>query len=239
MFNGKMKAITFSYDDCTTQDIKLVELFNKYDIKATFNVNSELLGQSGELVRQGVKVGHNKLPTNQIKKIYEGHEVAVHTLTHPYLQAIEDDKEIIRQVEEDRINLEDIVGYKIHGMAYPGNGNNAERVSEIIRNHTNIKYARTTTSTLNFDLQDNLYLFNPTIHHDDYDNLFRLGEEFIKLKPDTPKLFYIWGHSFEFDIFNDWYKFEEFLALISRKDDIFYGTNSEVLLAVEESNVTD
>ena len=54
-----------------------------------------------------------------------------------------------------------------------------------------------------------------------YDNLFRLGEEFIKLKPDTPKLFYIWEHSFEFDIFNDWDKFEEFLKLISGKDDIF------------------
>lgn len=41
MFNGKMKAITFSYDDCTTQDIRLVELFNKYGAKAAFNINSE------------------------------------------------------------------------------------------------------------------------------------------------------------------------------------------------------
>lgn len=115
-------------------------------------------------------------------------------------------------------------------MAYPGNGNNADRVAEIIKNHTAIKYARTTNDTLSFDIQDNLYLFNPTIHHDDYDNLFRLGEEFVCLKPDTPKLFYIWGHSYEFDIFNDWDKFEEFLKLISGKDDIFYGINKEVLL---------
>ena len=35
---------------------------------------------------------------------------------------------------------------------------------------------------------------------------------------------------FEFDIFDDWDKFEEFLKLISGKDDIFYGTNREVLL---------
>ncbi len=115
-------------------------------------------------------------------------------------------------------------------MAYPGNGDNADRVASIIKEHTNIKYARTTNDTLSFDMQDNLYLFNPTVHHDDYDNLFRLGEEFVSLKPDTPKLFYIWGHSFEFDIFNVWDKFEEFLKLISYKDDIFYGTNKEVLL---------
>lgn len=230
MFDGKMKAVTFSYDDCTTQDIRLVELFNKYGVKATFNVNSELLGTENELLRNGVKVRHDKISAQNIKKIYQGHEVAVHTLTHPHLQNIEDDNEIIRQIEEDRKNLEKLVEYEICGMAYPCNGNNADRVAKIIKEHTAIKYARTTISTFNFDLQKNLYQFNPTVHHDDYENLFRLGEEFIKLKPDSPKLFYIWGHSFEFDIFNDWDKFENFLKLISNRDDIFYGTNREVLL---------
>ena len=230
MLNGKMKAVTFSYDDCTMQDIRLVELFNKYNLKATFNVNSELLGTENELIRKGVRVRHDKIAAQDIKNIYSGHEVAVHTLTHPYLQNIEDDNEIIRQIEEDRKNLENLVEYEVCGMAYPGNGDNADRVAEIIKEHTAIKYARTTISTYNFDLQDNLFLLNPTVHHDDYDNLFRLGEDFIKLKPDSPKLFYIWGHSFEFDIFDDWDKFEDFLELISGKDDIFYGTNRDVLL---------
>ena len=186
MFNGKLKAVTFSYDDCTVQDIKLVELFNKYNVKATFNVNSELLGTQNELIRKGVKIRHDKINAKDIKKIYEGHEVAVHTLTHPYLQDIDEDDEIIRQIEEDRKNLEALVNYEICGMAYPGNGDNAERVAKIIKEKTAIKYARTTISTYNFDLQDNLYIFNPTVHHDDYDNLFRLGEEFVKLKTDTP-----------------------------------------------------
>ena len=64
----------------------------------------------------------------------------------------------------------------------------------------------------------------------EHEEMFRLGEEFIKLKPDTPKVFYIWGHSYEFDALNDWDMFEDFLRLISGKEDIFYGTNSEVLL---------
>lgn len=230
MFNGKMKAVTFSYDDCTMQDIRLVELFNKYNLKATFNVNSELLGTKRELIRKGVKVRHDKIAAKYIKEVYRGHEVAVHTLTHPYLQSIEDDNEIVRQIEEDRRNLEALVGYEICGMAYPNDGNNAERVAEIIKSRTAIKYARTTISTYNFDLQDNLYQFNPTVHHDEYDSLFKLADEFINLKPDTPKLFYIWGHSFEFDIFDDWKRFEEFLQLIGGRSDIFYGTNREVLL---------
>lgn len=49
MFQGKMKAITFSYDDGVTQDRRLVELFNRYGVKGTFNLNSELLGRDGEL----------------------------------------------------------------------------------------------------------------------------------------------------------------------------------------------
>ena len=34
------KAVTFSYDDGVTQDIRLIELLNKYHLKCTFNLNS-------------------------------------------------------------------------------------------------------------------------------------------------------------------------------------------------------
>ena len=59
----------------------------------------------------------------------------------------------------------------------------------------------------------------------------KLVDEFIALKPDSPKIMYIWGHAYEFDIRNDWDKFEEVLKRLSGHDDIFYGTNKEVLLA--------
>lgn len=32
MFNGKLKAVTFSYDYGVTQDIRLLEILNKTDI---------------------------------------------------------------------------------------------------------------------------------------------------------------------------------------------------------------
>lgn len=230
MFNGKMKAITFSYDDCTLQDIRLTELFNKYGIKATFNVNSDLLGTKNELIREGVLVNHDKIPAKDVKRIFEKHEIAVHTLTHPRLQDIEDDNEVIRQVEQDRIALSKLVDYEVVGMAYPCNGNDVDRVADIIRRHTGVKYARTTIPTMNFEPQTNLLQFNPTIHHVAFDDMFRLGEEFLALKPDTPKIYYIWGHSFEFDIFDTWNKMEDFLKMMSGRDDIFYGTNREVLL---------
>ena len=40
MWNGKKKAVTFSYDDGVEQDRRLIALFNKYGMKATFNQNS-------------------------------------------------------------------------------------------------------------------------------------------------------------------------------------------------------
>ena len=40
MYQGKNKAITFSYDDGVTQDRRLIEILNRYGLKATFNINS-------------------------------------------------------------------------------------------------------------------------------------------------------------------------------------------------------
>ena len=227
----KKKAITFSYDDGVTQDIRLIELLNKYGLKCTFNLNSELLSQKGMLIREGQRISHYKVHPQDVKDIYDGHEVAVHTLTHPNLTQ-RDDAEVIRQVETDRLNLSRLVGYEVVGMAYPCGGvNNDDRVAELIKKNTGGKYSRTITTTGSFDLQDNLYRFNPTAFHLDFDELMRLGTSFIELKPETPKIFYIWGHSYEMDYGADyWVKLEEFFKLISNKDDIFYGTNKEVLL---------
>ena len=229
--SNKLKAITFSYDDAVTQDIEFVELLNKYNLKGTFNINSELLGRNDMLIRENKRVAHYKLHKSDVKGVYDGHEVAVHTLTHPHLPPLEN-AEVIRQVEQDRLNLSDIVGYEVIGMAYPGGGvNNDDRVAEIIKNNTGVKYSRTTTCTGNFDLQDNLYRFNPTAYHLHFDKLMELGEKFVNMTPDKPQIFYVWGHSYEFDFYSDYrVKFEEFLKLISNKDDIFYGTNKEILL---------
>lgn len=231
MFFGKNKAVTFSYDDGVTQDIRLTKLFAKYGLKATFNLNSALLGQENHLIRDGAHVNHTKVNACDVRAIYDGHEIAGHALTHPDLTAITDERELIREVEEDRVKLSELAGYEVRGFAYPfGTAN--RRVADIIKSKTGIKYCRTVTSTGNFLPQDDLYLFNPTVyHHKEFDRLFELGEQFLSLKTDTPAIFYIWGHGYEFDIADTWSRFEEFLQMISGKSDIFYGTNSEVLLA--------
>ena len=147
-----MKAVTFSYEDGVTKDIRLIELLNKYNLKCTFNLNSELLGKRGILIRENQRVCHYKIYPEDVKGIYEGHEVAVHTLTHPNLTKL-DEKEIVRQVEQDRLNLSELVGYEVVGMAYPCGGvNNDDRVAGIIREQTGVQYSRTITCTGNFEM---------------------------------------------------------------------------------------
>ena len=229
--SGKLKAVTFSYDDGVTQDIRLIELLNQYGLKATFNLNSQALGSRGMLTCLDRRVCHYKIHPEDVKTIYDGHEVAGHTLTHPNLTQL-DDNEIIRQVEEDRQNLSAFAGYEVVGMAYPCGGvNNNDHVAKVIKEHTGMRYCRTITSTDNFDKQENLYRFNPSAYHLNFDNLMTMGQQFLELNPTTPKIFYIWGHSYELDCGMDyWSRLEEFFKLIGGHQDIYYGTNKEVLL---------
>ena len=225
-----MKYLTFSFDDGVTQDKRMIEILNKYGLKCTFNLNSALFGLKGGWQQNGKPLIHNKVSPLEVKETYAEHEVAVHTLTHPNLTGETDDA-VIYQVEEDRKQLSRLVGYDVCGMAYPCGGvNNDERVANLIKNYTGVRYARTITPTYSFALPENLHRLNPTIHVEETERLFELAEKFIDSKPDTPQLFYVWGHSYEFDVCDEmtWERFEEFCKMISGKEDIYYGTNTEV-----------
>lgn len=229
MWNGKKKALTFSFDDGVSQDRRLAELLNHYGLKATFNINSGFFGQWGELVRNGVPVRHDKLPKEEALSVYAGHEVAAHTVTHPFLPKLSDG-EVIAQVENDRLALEKIFGREIVGMAYPCGGvNHDARVEKLVREHTGCLYARTIESTGKFDLPQDPYALDPTVYYVDTDDMFALGKEFLSLQSDEPRLFYIWGHAYELDAWDFWDRFEEFCKMMSGREDIFYGTNREVL----------
>ena len=154
--------------------------------------------------------------------------MAAHTLTHPNLTRLSE-AEIIRQVEEDRKNLSALCGYEVIGMAYPCGGvNNDERVAEIIKNNTGIKYARTISSTHGFGRQDNLFRFAPSVYYIEED-LEATIDAFLVSHAEAPALLYIWGHSYEMDAdYISWEKFEKICEKLGGRSEIFYGTNREV-----------
>lgn len=230
MWNGKKKAVTFSFDDGVTQDIKAIEILDKYGLKATFNINSGRFGVNATASRNDVTTTHNKIPKDVFKEVYKNHEVAAHTVFHTRLTTLSDE-EVVKAVNDDVKNLEELVGYDIHVMAYPCGGvNNDDRVAELIKNNTKIKLARTITSTYDFGKQDNYHRFNPSVYMAEK-NIMDVVDRFLSLDSDEPQLLYLWGHTYEFDFdYPTWELFEEVCKKLSNKDDIFYGTNSEVLL---------
>ena len=75
---GKHKVLTMSYDDGKIYDRRLVALFNQYGIRGTFHINGNgLFGEMGPLPR---------IPFEEIKELYKGHEVSCHTYTHPTIE---------------------------------------------------------------------------------------------------------------------------------------------------------
>lgn len=56
--------------------------------------------------------------------------------------------------------------------------------------------------------------------------------DFLELQPKyDPKLFYVWGHSYEFNDQNNWHVIEDFAEKMANKDDIWYATNIELYYA--------
>lgn len=221
---NKMKAFTLSYDDGVFQDVRFVEMLNRYGLKCTFNLNSGIMSRDSCWENGGKHI--RRLDRSEIGSLYDGHEISAHGLTHPHPLEL-DDNALRYEISEDIARLEQQFGKKPIGFAYPY-GEYDDKLCRILEEN-GIKYARTVNSTCNFEPQKDLIRFNPTCHHND-PQLMELARRFVEAKPDKPQIFYLWGHSYEFDVDNTWEMFEEFCRYISGRADIFYGTNAEVLL---------
>ena len=212
----KTKAVTLSYDDGKIFDRKMVEILNHYGLKCTFNLNSKYLNSDGTV------------KTDEINDLYKGHEIAVHTHSHPHLENL-DDAVIANEIIKDREILEGITQKIIKGMAYPF-GLNDDRVLNILKN-CGIEYARTTHCTSNFSLPQDFLKWNPTCHHSS-SNINELIEKFLEDEDlqhpwrITAKVFYIWGHSYEFE--NKFEVLEDICEKLGKKNDVWYATNGEI-----------
>lgn len=219
------KAVTLSYDDGCYQDKRLIEIMNKYGIKGTFNLNSGLFSKTKTDSKSG------RLTKEEAFELYSasGNEVAVHGHMHCSLAAV--NKEMaIRDVQSDRAALEALFGKIINGMAY-ANGSYSSVIIEILKS-CGISYARTTVSTKAFDLPADWLQMPATCHHND-PKLMDLVNRFLEKPADYywsrhARLFYLWGHSYEFDQSDNWNVIEKFCAAVGGRDDIWYASNGEI-----------
>ncbi|MBQ4109980.1 MAG: polysaccharide deacetylase family protein [Clostridia bacterium] len=231
---GKFKALTLSYDDAVTADIKLIEILNKYGIKATFNISSCFFAKDDN--------GHY-LSRETALKLYSlyGHEPAIHTATHRFITELPT-AVAMDEVVNDKKALEKMFGKIITGGAYPF-GDNDNKIEEIMR-YAGLKYCRALQRRYchnlekpiphRFDMPVNWLRWLPSCHHND-PLLMEMARQFVDMKIDKsfkwgtkPKLFALWGHSYEFNDDNNWEVIEKFAEFIGGKDDIWYATNGEI-----------
>ena len=220
------KALTFSYDDGIEQDRKLVEIFNKYGMKATFNLNTGIQTPESDFEIEGVYI--NRMKQEGLEELYRGHEIATHGLTHAAPTGMTKEQ-LDKEFLTDMSNIERIYGTYPVGMAY-AYGCVDDEVVKYLKS-IGIKYGRTVEASHSFEIPKEPLKLKATCHHDD-DMLFELAEKFLKAEPkeNEQMLFYVWGHSYEFDVNNNWDRIEEFCKMMSGKADIFYGTNRDCLV---------
>ena len=223
--DGKSKVLTLSYDDGVVQDIRLVEILDRYGLKATFNINSGLYLPE-EAVREKFR---GRLKRSEALDLYKdsGHEVAVHGVKHAFLPRLKP-VEMVSEVLFDRQKLEEDFGTPVRGMAY-SYGEYSDEAVDVLKT-CGIVYSRTIHSTQSFEFPQNWLTLHPTCHHNN-ENLMSLAEQFVTGTPRyvaKNQLFYVWGHSYEFDDRDNWHVIERFAEYTGGKEDIWYATNIEI-----------
>lgn len=223
--DGKSKVLTLSYDDGVVQDIRLMKILDSHGLKCTFNISSGRYVPE-ETVRETFS-GRMKL--SEAKQLYigSGHEVAIHGFNHPHLDRLKS-AGMLTEILDDRRCIENDYGTIARGMAYP-NGKYSDAVVAALK-MCHIAYSRTTKSTEKFTFPENWLTWHPTCHHKN-PRLMELAKQFAEKDlryPSEIQLFYLWGHSYEFDNDDNWQIIEEFAAYMGGRDNIWYATNIEI-----------
>lgn len=232
--DGKPKKyFTLSFDDGITQDRRVIEILHKYGVKcATFNINSGLLGASWNWVGQRLGNGaltHIRFTREELESgIYDGFEIAAHSLQHHSFKNFDDNPELFaHHVLADVNNLKDIFGVAPIGMAWPGGDTEyTEKSIEILRDHTDIKYARAANPHYKFTLPRRFLKWHPTCSIMS-ESCIKLAKKFVDAECTQDMLFYAWTHSYELDNENLWNRLEALLEIITAHEDIVLVTNGE------------
>ena len=214
---GKRRIVTFSYDDGPANDDRLVALFNQYGVKGTFHLNG----------RKYLDMTWEDKP--EVRARYKSHEIACHTLQHGWLERMPDIS-IVNEIVKDRLVLEEIAGYPVVGMSYPNGSVNQSAADTMAA--CGIVYSRTTGNTKKMNLPQDFLFWNPTCHHKDALSLCQNYLDNLDSYWAGP-LFYIWGHSYEFDRDDNWDHAEAICERLSGKDELWYATNIEIYDYVE------
>ena len=226
--DGKLKAAIFSFDDLADyhylSDKHLLDIFNEHGIKSAFNMITSLVSEGG-LAEKNIG-------------LFEGHEIASHSVTHPHLDEISTE-ELLAELNDSKAFINELTGQEAAGLAYPyyyfADTEHLQYVKD-----AGYRYSRRTDPSGSFDIPESFYNWNPTMHvlwnggvTDGPYVLPQKTKEFTELEPDEEVLFFIWGHSTDFGNFegasnydpetDNWYLIEDCCESIAASSDTIWN----------------
>ena len=226
----RKKALTLSYDDGMIFDRRLMEILDANGIKATFNLNSATYGHPRRFSREEAVALYKDAP----------HEIACHGAHHISLSEV-DSATATRDILLDRQDHERTYDRIVRGHAY-ANGDYNDQAVEVLR-QCGIVYARTVDDSLSFEIPTDWLRLRPTCHHAN-PRLLDLLDKFLEEPPQggswkrhCPRLFYVWGHSYEFNDQNNWEIIENFARLAGGHDSVWYATNIEIFEYIKDFEI--
>lgn len=220
---GKAKAFNVTYDDGVQQDVRFVELLNRYGIKGTFNLNSGLMQNEFEWTHEcGMVV--KRLPEQVVRDLYQGHEVAGHTLTHPYMYHLSEE-EIMHELVTDKFNLQKLFGRKISGFAVPFDYY-SDLIEKCVQN-CGFEYARISEESYSYTPGTDYYRWKAGVFHLSA-QLEAYVEGFLRTDEELA-LCQIVGHTYDLDAEHMWDKMEVIFKKVAMCDDISPMTNIELV----------
>lgn len=234
--NGKRKAFNITYDDGVLQDIRFVELLNKYKLKGTFNLNSQLMEEEFEWTHENGMVV-KRLSVNATRDLYNGHEIASHTLTHPYLHD-KTEEQLFWEIGEDKRRLEQLFGREVAGFGVPFDYYD-EKIASCVRK-CGFEYSRMSEETRGYSPWQDSFFWRCGIFHlapelDNYvDGFFSTDKELA--------LCQIVGHSYDLDAEDMWETMEGIFRRVAEDQNVQSMTHLEIvryLGAMQQAEITE
>ena len=226
------KYFTLGLDDGITQDARIIEILKKYNAYcATFFINTGLFGKDWTSMvsqQEGKQVSHLRYTEAELKTgIYKGFDLECHGYSHASLDNFDTRPEHLKkQILPDVSKIAEISGYKPVGLAYPVGPYTIDTIDNLLAN-TDIRFARTTTTTNSFKLPSNFMKWHPTAAIVDR-NILDVAQRFLDTEPtDSDMLFYVWGHGYNLDSSDYWDEFEALIKMLAEDGNVVFVTNAE------------
>lgn len=258
----KRIIITTSWDDGAIEDLRVLALLEKYNLKGTFYIPRQINFEA----KRGQRL--KTVSENDILQIAKTQEIGAHTLNHIYLDKL-NNNEVYQEAKGSKEWLEDLLKKPVRMFAYPGGVFNDEikeatKKSGFLGARTSILFQTDIKDPFLTGLSSQCYPCFP--RNKEWSLFFELkmalSRARINLKGviglrlpissifkwdlliknvfryvlKNGGIFHLYGHSWEIERYNLWKDLEKLFKYISDRKDVFYLTNGEVLDIYEKNN---